>query len=203
VADDEDLTSGAHAKRSVGGLGPECAADRASRWGSNRVLGGGSDLAGNGWHQFCDRRYVAATRTIWCGGRFCESARSSPVLLTGAGPLPGKLPVKGLPGAKRRDATAGSDLDRELSRRHDARRGRTARPLLQARPPRVRNGGDRQAADAGLTALRQRPAPVRGSAKGSGPSCRPRAARLPRDPSRQRRALSTVHAFPGDPRVHA
>jgi hypothetical protein len=33
--------------------------------------------------------------------------------------LPGKLPVKGLPGAKRRDAAVGRALDWELSRRQD------------------------------------------------------------------------------------
>jgi len=46
--------------------------------------------------------------------------------------LPGKLAVKGLPGAKRRDAKAAgrSALDWELSRRQDAGRGRTARLAL-------------------------------------------------------------------------
>ena len=66
-------------------------------------------------------------------------------------------------GAQRhpKDATVGSAFDCDHSRREDARRGRTARLLLQARPPGVRDGGDRLRAGAGPTALRQRPAPVR------------------------------------------
>jgi hypothetical protein len=57
--------------------------------------------------------------------------------------LPGKLAVKGLPGAKRRDAKAAgrSDLDWELSRRHHAQRGRMARRLVQARSAGMRGGG--------------------------------------------------------------
>ena len=47
----------------------------------------------------------------------------------------------------------------------------TTRPLAGA-VTRVRNGEDRRAATAGLTAWRQRPAPVRGRARDSGPSCR-------------------------------
>ena len=45
--------------------------------------------------------------------------------------LPGKLAVRGLPGAKRRDAEAAgrSALDSELSRRHDAGAWRTDWPL--------------------------------------------------------------------------
>jgi hypothetical protein len=50
--------------------------------------------------------------------------------------------------------------------------------LLQAQPPGVRDGGDRQRAGAGLTAWRQRPAPVRRRARGSGPGC-PHQRRVP------------------------
>ena len=49
-----------------------------------------------------------------------------------------------------------------------ARRGRTARPLWQARSPGVRDGGDRLAAGAGGTALRRRPAPCVPNAKAAG-----------------------------------
>src|SRR6266853_1335346 len=49
----------------------------------------------------------------------------------------------------------------ELPRRQGARRGRTARLALAGAATGVRDGGDRQRAGAGLTALRQRPAPVR------------------------------------------
>jgi len=75
--------------------------------------------------------------------------------------LPGKLAVKGLPGAERRDAeTAGrSALDRELSRRQDARRGRTARLLLQAGLRECVTARGRASGGCGVTALRQRPAP--------------------------------------------
>jgi hypothetical protein len=69
--------------------------------------------------------------------------KSTLVRLTGAGSLPGKLAVRGLPGAKRRDAKAAgrSALDWELSRRQD-------RPALEDGPAalagtvtRVRDGG--------------------------------------------------------------
>jgi hypothetical protein len=63
--------------------------------------------------------------------------------------LPGKLPVKGLPGAKRRDATAGRALDRELSRRQDAPREEDGPAALTGAANRVRDGGDRQVTDAG------------------------------------------------------
>jgi integrase len=57
----------------------------------------------------------------------------------------------------------------ELSRRHDAQRGRTARLALADAVTGVRDGGDHRRAGAGLPALRQRPAPVRCGARGSGP----------------------------------
>ena len=66
--------------------------------------------------------------------------------------MPGKFPVQGLPGAKRRDAKAAgrSALDRELSRRqdHPARGGRPGRSGRRGQPG-VRDGGDRLAAGAG------------------------------------------------------
>ena len=64
-----------------------------------------------------------------------------------------------------------------------ARRGRTVRLALAGAATGVRHGGDRQQAGAGLTAWRQRPAPVRGRAGGSGPYCRPTAARVPPTPA--------------------
>jgi len=54
--------------------------------------------------------------------------------------------------------------------------------LLQARSPEVRDDGDRLRAGAGLTAWRQRPAPVRCRARGSGPRCRLPAASAPFHP---------------------
>jgi len=57
---------------------------------------------------------------------------------------------------------------------------REARPVaLAGAVTGVRDGGNRQRAGAGLTAWRQRPAPVRCRARGSGPGCRPAAASAP------------------------
>jgi hypothetical protein len=47
-----------------------------------------------------------------------------------------------------------------------------------------------------VTARRQRPAPVRGSARGSGPSCRPTAPKLPRPPGRQHRGTLDPSTHP-------
>ena len=55
--------------------------------------------------------------------------------------------------------------------------------LLQMRPPWVHGAGNRLRAGAGLTAWRQRPAPVRCRAGGSGPGCRPVAASAPFTPA--------------------
>ena len=48
-----------------------------------------------------------------------------------------------------------------FARRQDCLAGGPPGWLLQARSPGVRDGGDRERAGAGLTAVRQRPAPVR------------------------------------------
>jgi hypothetical protein len=57
---------------------------------------------------------------------------------------------------------------------------REDRPVaLAGAATRVRDGGDRQRWGAGLTALRQRPAPVRRRARGAEPACRPPAVRAP------------------------
>ena len=76
--------------------------------------------------------------------------------------LPGKLAVRGLPEAKRRDAKAAGRraLDSELSRRQHARRGRTARRLRQARSlGACVTAGGRAGGGCGVTARRQRRAP--------------------------------------------
>jgi hypothetical protein len=78
-----------------------------------------------------------------CDGCYKPGDRgSSPVLPTGAGSLPWKLAVRGLPGAKRRDVAVGRALDRELSRRQD-RPAREDGPaaLAGAAAPGVRDGG--------------------------------------------------------------
>jgi hypothetical protein len=101
----------------------------------------------------------------------------------------------GAPAAKRGRTT----LTVIFARRQNARCGRTARPLLQARSPRVRNGEDLQAAGAGVA--RGGSGPRRcARARGSGPSCRPAAARLPATPAARSAVLSPVHALPpGEP----
>ena len=119
--------------------------------------------------------------------------------------LPGKLAVRGLPGAKRRDAEAAgrSALDRELSRRQHARRGRTARRLRKRGQPgcvtagtawrRVRENGAAAAARA-----------VRPHAKAAGLGRRPPAARPPGGPSRLRReSLACPTLSLGGPCAHA
>src|SRR5215471_16518057 len=76
--------------------------------------------------------------------------------------LPGKLAVRGLPEAKRRDAKAAGRraLDSELSRRQHAWRGRTARRLRQARSlGACVTAGGRAGGGCGVTARRQRRAP--------------------------------------------
>src|SRR5215469_4248630 len=77
--------------------------------------------------------------------------KSAPVLLTGAGSLPGKLAVKGLPGRKRRDAKAAgrSALDWELSRRQD-------RPALEDGPAALVGAGQRGVRDGGTAWRRVR-----------------------------------------------
>jgi len=72
--------------------------------------------------------------------------------------LPGKVTVRGLPGAMRRDATAGSAFDSELSRRQD-RSARGGRPGRSGRRGHmwVRDGGSRLAAGAGSGAAAAAP----------------------------------------------
>ena len=63
--------------------------------------------------------------------------------------LPGKLAVRGLPGAKRRDAAVGRALDGELSRRQDRPAREDGPATLAGAVTGVRDGGERLAADAG------------------------------------------------------
>ena len=113
--------------------------------------------------------------------------------------LPGKLAVRGLPGAKRRDAAVGRALDRELSRRQHARRGRTARRFLQARPCGCVTARGRAGGGCGAAAPRQRPAPCV-------PTLRQRARLPPHDGETPRpqpptaRHLSIVQRNPSAPR---
>jgi hypothetical protein len=67
--------------------------------------------------------------------------------------------------------------------------------LLQARSRGVRDGGDRQRAGAGLTALRQRPAPVRCRARGAGQAAA-HQRRAPRSTLSRRRASRPVLSLP-------
>jgi hypothetical protein len=73
--------------------------------------------------------------------------------------LPRKLAVRGLPGAKRRDAVVGRALDRELC--GDSMPGAGGRPgrSLQAPPCGCVTARGRPGGGCGVTALRQRPAP--------------------------------------------
>jgi len=64
----------------------------------------------------------------------------------------------------------------------------------------VRNGGDRPRAAAGLTAWRQRPAPLRGSARGQRATLPPARSECPLPP-RPRRAPAAHSPFPGGPRA--
>jgi hypothetical protein len=82
-----------------------------------------------------------------------------------------------------------------FARRFDARRGRTARSALAGAATGVRDGGARLRACAGLTAWRQRPAPVRCRARGGGPACRCKR-RVPLPPPPGRRASRSSPRFP-------
>ena len=105
--------------------------------------------------------------------------------------LPGKLAVQGLPEAKRRAAKAADRraLDRELSRRQHARRGRTARRLLRARSlGSCVTAGGRAGGGCEATALRQRPAP-----------CVPTLRQRARLPSPRRRDPPTSATYGAGP----
>jgi hypothetical protein len=109
--------------------------------------------------------------------------------------LPGKVPIRGLPGAKRRDAKAAgcSAPDWELSRRQDARR-------VGGRPGRSSRRGHRGYMTAGTFWRRVRAngaaaaaRAVRPNAQAAGLGRRPPAARLPTSPSGLRRGASSSH----------
>jgi hypothetical protein len=92
---------------------------------------------------------------------------------------PGEAPC---PGSARSEAE-GRDRREPLtgSFRGDTMPGvrRTVRAALAGAASGVRDGGVRPVAGAGERTWRQRPALVRGSARGSGPSCRPTSGEIP------------------------
>jgi hypothetical protein len=66
-----------------------------------------------------------------------------------------------------------------FARRHDARREEDGPAALAGAITGVRDGGDRPGGWCEVTARRHRPAPVRGSARGSGSGCRPHSGETP------------------------
>ena len=111
--------------------------------------------------------------------------------------MPGKLAVKGLPAAKRRDGTAGSALDSELSRRHNARREEDG-PAALAGAVAERGVTARAACGRwpGQAALRQWPAPVRGCAGGAGQGAAHQRRESPVHATANGAAPPLGHAFP-------
>jgi len=106
--------------------------------------------------------------------------------------LPGEHAVRGLPGAKRRDAAVGRALDGVLPRRQDARRRRTlGRSCRRGHVGCVTVGGPgrwRVRGNGAAAAARA----VRLQRKGSGPGCRPHSGETPRNPGHLRRGTPRI-----------